>query len=150
MKKNILLIIFIIAVFYQWSITKDSSTDFIENQVQTSSDNKTENIVERAYKNRRSDVQITGSGIVIKLLRDDNKGSRHQKFLLRLLSGHTLLIAHNIDLAPRINTISNGDQVDFYGEYEWNNKGGVIHWTHHDPNGKHIDGWLKHKGKTYQ
>lgn len=150
MKKNILLIIFIIAVFYQWSITKDSSTDFIENQVQTSSDNKTENIVESAYKNRRSDVQITGSGIVIKLLRDDNKGSRHQKFLLRLLSGHTLLIAHNIDLAPRINTISNGDQVDFYGEYEWNNKGGVIHWTHHDPNGKHIDGWLKHKGKTYQ
>ncbi|WP_312209082.1 DUF3465 domain-containing protein, partial [Acinetobacter variabilis] len=27
---------------------------------------------------------------------------------------------------------------------------GVIHWTHHDPSNKHISGWLKHQGKTYQ
>ena len=106
--------------------------------------------LKRAYENRLSNVQVQGSGTVIRILKDDNEGSRHQKFILRLSSGQTLLIAHNIDLAPRINSISNGDVVQFYGEYEWNNKGGVVHWTHRDPRGRHVGGWLKHKGKTYQ
>ena len=103
-----------------------------------------------AYKKQQSNVQVKGSGKVVRILGDDNKGSRHQKFILRISSGKTILIAHNIDLAPRINSISVGDQVRFYGEYEWNNKGGVVHWTHKDPNGYHIGGWLKHKGKTYE
>ena len=103
-----------------------------------------------AYKNHQSNVQAQDSGIVVRILNDDNQGSRHQKFILRLSTGITILIAHNIDLAPRINLISKGDTVQFYGEYEWNKKGGVVHWTHKDPNGHHVDGWLKHKGKTYQ
>jgi molybdopterin converting factor small subunit len=106
--------------------------------------------IQYAYNNHKSDVQVQDVGTVIRILSDDNKGSRHQKFLLKLSSGQTILIAHNIDLAPRINSISNGDQVQFHGEYEWNKKGGVVHWTHKDPNGYHVGGWLKHKGKTYQ
>lgn len=104
----------------------------------------------QAYQNQQSDVQVEGRGRVASLLKDDNKGSRHQRFLLALPSGQTLLIAHNIDLAPRIDTLKVGDTVAFYGEYEWNNKGGVVHWTHHDPKGRHPDGWLKHNGKRYQ
>ena len=107
-------------------------------------------ILQDAYNNHKSDVQVQGVGTVVRILSDDNKGSRHQKFILKLSSGQTILIAHNIDLAPRINAISNGDQVQFYGEYEWNKKGGVVHWTHKDPNGYHVGGWLKHKGKTYE
>jgi len=107
-------------------------------------------LLRQAYDNRQSDLQVEGDGVVIKILPDDNKGSRHQRFILKLSSGQTLLIAHNIDLAPRINRLSGGDKVAFYGEYEWNEKGGVLHWTHHDPNGRHIDGWLRHEGKTYQ
>jgi len=103
-----------------------------------------------AYENHQSNVQVKGSGTVIRILKDNNKGSRHQKFILKLSSGQTILIAHNIDLAPRINSISNGDMIQFYGEYEWNNKGGVVHWTHRDPNGHHVGGWLKHNGSTYQ
>ncbi|MCW8947876.1 MAG: DUF3465 domain-containing protein, partial [Sedimenticola sp.] len=80
----------------------------------------------------------------------DNKGSRHQKFLLQVSSNQTLLISHNIDLAPRIQSIRKGDTVEFNGEYEWNAKGGVVHWTHQDPNGRHVDGWLKHNGQRYQ
>ena len=84
------------------------------------------------------------------ILSDDNDGSRHQRFILRLDSGQTLLIAHNIDLAPRVSSLSEGDGIAFYGVYEWNPKGGVIHWTHHDPNNHHVTGWLQHNGKTYQ
>lgn len=105
---------------------------------------------ETAFAQQQSDVQIQGTGQVIKVLADDTKGSAHQRFILRLASGQTLLIAHNIDLAPRIAGLQVGDQVSFYGEYEWNAKGGVVHWTHHDPNGRHLGGWLKHQGRTYQ
>jgi len=94
--------------------------------------------------------QIRGSGSVVRILSDDNAGSRHQRFIIRLASGQTLLVAHNIDLAPRIDGIAVNDRVDFYGEYEWNSQGGVVHWTHHDPAGRHTDGWLRSKGRTYQ
>lgn len=103
-----------------------------------------------AYQNHRSDIQIQVTAIVSKLLADDNRGSRHQRFIVRLNSGQTLLVAHNIDLAPRINDLSEGDSVELYGEYEWSNKGGVMHWTHRDPGGRHVAGWIKHKGQTYQ
>jgi hypothetical protein len=106
--------------------------------------------LEQAYENRQSDLQVRGSGTVTRILSDDNKGSRHQRFILKLPSGQTLLIAHNIDIAPRIPSLSKGERIEFYGEYEWNNKGGVIHWTHRDPDGKHPGGWLKHRGRTYQ
>lgn len=106
--------------------------------------------IQVAYENRQSDVQVEGAGRVVKVLPDDNEGSRHQKFILALASGQTILIAHNIDLAPRIRDLREGDSVSFYGEYEWNERGGVVHWTHHDPQGRHVDGWLKHDGKTFQ
>ncbi len=102
------------------------------------------------FENHKSNVQVRGTGIVVRTLRDDTSGSRHQKFILKLPSGQTLLISHNIDLAPRISSLRKGDTVSFYGEYEWNTKGGVVHWTHNDPSGYHINGWLKHNGSTYQ
>jgi len=103
-----------------------------------------------AFEQKKSGVQTKGIGIVTRILADDREGSRHQRFILRLDSGQTLLIAHNIDLAPRISSISVGDSVEFNGEYEWTSRGGVIHWTHHDPNGRHVAGWLRHQGRLYQ
>jgi len=107
-------------------------------------------VLAAAYKNHKSDFQIQGRGFVIKQLADDNKGSRHQRILIRLASGQTLLIAHNIDLAPRVKALKEQDVIEFYGEYEWNKKGGVVHWTHRDPKNNHAHGWLRHQGKTYQ
>ena len=103
-----------------------------------------------AYQAQLSDIQVSGSGKVSRILSDDNKGSRHQRFILNLSSGQTILVAHNIDLAPKINTLQQGDTVQFFGEYEWNAKGGVVHWTHHDSGGRHVGGWLKHNGRKYE
>ena len=106
--------------------------------------------IAQAYANRQSNLQVGGEGIVRRILSDDTRGRRHQRFILALASGQTVLVAHNIDIAPRIEGLRQGDTVAFYGEYEWNEKGGVIHWTHRDPDGRHADGWLKHNGVTYQ
>lgn len=104
----------------------------------------------QAFAEYESDLQIEGMGTVTRLLSDDNDGSRHQRFIVELKTGQTILIAHNIDLAPRISSLEVGDEVEFFGEYEWNSKGGTIHWTHHDPNRRHTAGWIKHEGRTYQ
>uniref|UniRef100_UPI0013C431E1 DUF3465 domain-containing protein n=1 Tax=Vibrio cholerae TaxID=666 RepID=UPI0013C431E1 len=58
-------------------------------------------VLQQAYQSQQSDLQVQGFGQVVKVLPDDNDGSRHQKFILKLNSGQTLLVAHNIDLAPR-------------------------------------------------
>ncbi|RLZ09322.1 DUF3465 domain-containing protein [Acinetobacter sp. 2JN-4] len=104
----------------------------------------------QAFQQQRSKLQVRSQGTVKAILSDDNDGSRHQRMILELDNGLTVLIAHNIDLAPRIEGLQKGEIVEFYGVYEYNNKGGVIHWTHHDPRRKHIDGWLKYKGSMYQ
>lgn len=130
--KKLSALIFASLIFFQWVSFAQASA------------------IQDAFNHHKSNIQVQGIGTVIAILPDDNKGSRHQKFILKLSTGQTILIAHNIDLAARVNSIANGDQVQFYGEYEWNKKGGVVHWTHKDPNGYHVSGWLKHKGKIYQ
>jgi hypothetical protein len=109
-----------------------------------------DDVIAGAFRDNASGIQVSGIGLAIKILPDDNDGSRHQRFILKLPSGQTLLVAHNIDLAPRIESLRQGDSVEFNGVYEWNSKGGIIHWTHHDPEGRHEAGWLRHNGKSYQ
>jgi len=104
----------------------------------------------RAFTSGASNVQVEGEGRVTRVLPDDLNGSRHQRFVVRLASGQTLLVTHNIDIAPRIDGLKEGDSVLFKGEYVWNEEGGVIHWTHHDPEGRHVAGWVKHNGKTFK
>ena len=106
--------------------------------------------VDDLYKSQTSHVQTEDKGVVVKVLKDDTKGLKHQKFLVKVASGQTVLFAHNLDLAPRVEDIKAGDEVGFRGEYIYNPKGGVVHWTHHDPSGKHFPGWIKHNGHTYE
>ena len=143
MKKLIPIIALVIAVYIGWSQFNHSNDTAGFKEPGASA-------LSTALDEHRSGVQAEGNGIVIKILPDDNDGNRHQRFILKLPSGQTLLIAHNIDLAPRLSTLKKGDVVEFNGEYEWNSKGGVIHWTHHDPSGRHVPGWLKHNGQMYQ
>lgn len=106
--------------------------------------------LEAAIQAQATDVPVQGHGIVVKLLPDDTQGSRHQRFIVRVPSGGTVLIAHNIDLAGRVAPLQEGDVVDFSGEYAWNPKGGVVHWTHHDPGGHHAAGWIRRGSITFQ
>jgi len=107
-------------------------------------------VLRQLFESQTSDVQVQGQRTVTRLLADDLEGSRHQRFILQLASGQTLLMAHNIDLAPRLNGLKEGDKVAFYGEYIYSELGGTIHWTHHDPAGKHVTGWLEWQGQRYQ
>ena len=91
---------------------------------------------------------IEDTGFLVRLLSDDDDGSRHQRFVLRLKGGQTLLIAHNTDLAPRI-PLGLGDRVRFRGMYEWNDLGGLVHWTHHDPHGVEDGGFVRYRRRTY-
>jgi hypothetical protein len=106
--------------------------------------------ISTAYERRESNVQVEGAGVVVRVLSDDNDGSKHQRFIVELASGQTVLISHNIDLAPRVAPLASGDRVQFSGEYEWNNKGGVVHWTHHDPAGRRPGGWIRRGGETFR
>jgi hypothetical protein len=146
MKKLVLVAVVLAAVYFG-----GVESGFIPRQQHAdSSSGAADQVLAAAFENRQSNIQVQGSGRVSKVLADDNKGSRHQRFIVQLASGQSLLVAHNIDLAPRVPSIEVGDLVQFNGEYEWNERGGVIHWTHHDPQGVHEAGWIKHEGQTYQ
>lgn len=132
------------------SITTNASSNSATISVQGLGDSPNVAVIANAFANKLSNIQVESVGKVTKLLADDLVGGRHQRFIVQLSNGQTLLIAHNIDIAPRIDTLKTNDIVAFYGEYEWNSEGGVIHWTHHDPSGSHIAGWLKHNNVIYQ
>lgn len=104
-----------------------------------------------AFKDQRSDVMIDNvSGTVEAVLPDDNEGSRHQRFIIRVSRNQTVLVVHNIDMAARISGLMKGDRVNVKGEYEWNDRGGLIHWTHKDPRSSHEDGWIEYNRVRYE
>jgi len=158
-KKNLSIggvIILLIAAYFGLDLSghkQNQSPSSVMPEVQhteTTLSNAGIDTIKAAYEQRQSNVQVQGSGRVKAILRDDNDGSRHQKFILVLKNGLSILVAHNIDLAPKIPNLKKGDVVEFYGEYEYNPKGGVLHWTHRDPQNRHESGWLKHDGQIYQ
>lgn len=140
-------------IFYEYAGNSGNDlpsveTQAAENSARTNSvTNQTQ--VEKLFSQHQSDTIVEVTGEVISLLPDDNEGSRHQKFIIKLHSGHTLLVSHNIDLAPRVQSLQRRDSVTIKGEYEWSARGGVVHWTHHDPSGRHEAGWIEHQGKRY-
>lgn len=156
MKKLLLALVILIGAglydFVNKQLTGSSSsnqTPITADAPKNTSQNQSNALLEKirdAAVNQRSGWWLETEGVVIKNLKDDTKGHQHQKFLLKLAPDITLLVAHNIDLAPRAN-IKKGDKIKIRGRYEWNNRGGVIHWTHHDPKGRKEGGWIYANGK---
>ena len=137
------LLVIIGLVAYQYFYPQDT-----ELQAPDSAEHA-DNVVKAAFDAKRSRVWLETQGRVTRILSDDNEGSRHQRFILEVGDGHTVLVAHNIDLANRV-PLSQGDTVDLRGRFEWNDRGGVIHWTHHDPNGSQVGGWIRRNGEMYK
>ena len=103
----------------------------------------------KAFREKRSGVWVQSEGEIVHLLPDDRRPPRHQLFLVELAGGHTIKISHNVDLAPKA-PVRKGTRIRFRGRFEHNSKGGVVHWTHHDPKGRKAGGWLEYEGKTYK
>ncbi|MEM8782714.1 MAG: DUF3465 domain-containing protein [Planctomycetota bacterium] len=114
------------------------------------SDTRGRHFITDLQNNGAADTPVTASGTIVKVLPDDNEGSRHQRFLVELSDGHVIKVSHNIDLAPRIPNPREGDTLEFKGDFEANELGGVVHWTHHDPRGRHEPGYLIHDGQKYE
>ncbi len=103
----------------------------------------------QAQQEHLQKVQVTFSARVKKLLKDDLVGEQHQKFLVILSNGTTVLVAHNISMAPRV-PLQAGDTVTLSGEFIWNKKGGVLHWTHKSDTVNHQSGWIEYAGQRYE
>lgn len=141
-KKQLATIVVVaIVAIYQYFQNEQASVESPDQQSNNSSDIS-------QIENWRSGQWVQLDATVSRLLSDDNEGSRHQRFIIKLANRKTLLVAHNIDLAKRID-LRKGDKVSIRGRYEPNNRGGVVHWTHHDPRGG-SGGWIEYNGKRIQ
>lgn len=104
----------------------------------------------RAQFDKRDDgAWVEGGGVVTRLLSDDQDVERHQRFVVDLRNGQTVLVAHNVDVATRV-PLGLGDRVSFRGVYEWNGRGGLVHWTHADPLGQESGGYIEYRRSRYR
>lgn len=97
-----------------------------------------------------SHSQVQGEGEVVVILGDSVTNTTPQKFMVRMSSGKMLLIEHNTEVAPPVESLELGDEVVFCGEYTYDIDGDVVRWTHKDPAARHVAGWIRHNGRTYQ
>jgi len=148
------LVILLIVLALGWWLEKDKpdgapETGTPAGKTNDAREGPANGTIEALFRQKRSKVWVESGGKIVHLLPDDRRPPRHQLCLVELTSGLTLKISHNVDLAPKL-PWHKGDRLDFRGRYEWNEKGGVVHWTHADPGGRHAGGWLRLAGKTYR
>src|ERR1700682_1249954 len=102
------------------------------------------------FHNHQSSVEETADATVVRLRADSTRSTdTHERFIIKLSSGDlTIEVEHNISIAARA-PVKEGDHVIVHGEYIWNSQGGLIHFTHHDPQGTHEGGYIQAGGTTY-
>lgn len=105
-----------------------------------------------AYSAGRSHVEVALDGTVTRLLGTaPGRVSPHEGFLMRLASGCDLIVRveANTDFTGAI-PLALGQRVSVKGEYEYYPRGGVVHWTHRDPRGRHEGGYIETAGHLYE
>lgn len=112
---------------------------------ETASDSE---LVQAVNERRREDFVEGGSLVVVKILPDDTNGLEHQKWVVRLSNGELMQAVYNLDMCPRV-PLRVGDVIAMGGQFIWTNKGGLLHWLHHDPRGRRPDGYVFVNGNYY-
>jgi hypothetical protein len=105
-----------------------------------------------AYHAGRSRVEVVADGSVTRVFGvRSGRTSPHEGFLLALASGCTLVVRveANTDFTGTF-PLARGERVAVKGEYEFYPLGGVIHWTHRDPRGRHEGGYIEAAGQRYE
>jgi hypothetical protein len=72
----------------------------------------------------------------------------HEAFEAQTTAG-PVRIVDNVTIAQPVR-VRPGDAIQVRGQLE--PKPGampVVHWTHHDPSGRHIDGFIRFQGRVY-
>ncbi len=72
----------------------------------------------------------------------------HEAFEVKTAAGPVQII-DNVGLAPRI-PVQPGDAITVRGEMVHDpGKPPIVHWTHHDPQHQHPDGFIELQGRLY-
>ncbi|MDE2483427.1 MAG: DUF3465 domain-containing protein [bacterium] len=104
------------------------------------------------YGTQRSGDEVIATGHVIDVLGERaGRSGEHEGYLVKLDGNCDLLvkvetnttITGPIALRPK-------ERVVVKGVYIYNPLGGLIHWTHHDPRGRHVGGYVTAGGTSYQ
>ena len=106
-------------------------------------------VAAKAFYEQRTGMMVEVSGQVVRVLDAERSDSGFQWFQMRTPNGQHFLVGHSNGISGSIPLRSRED-VTVRGEYEPNDLGGVLHWTHHDPNGDHPGGWIEVDGKLYR
>ena len=85
---------------------------------------------------------------VVQVLPDEVSANQHQKWMVKLANGRTLLCVYNIDITQRV-PIQVGDTVSMGGQYIFTHAGGLIHWLHADPRAERPNGYVDLNGTRY-
>lgn len=104
------------------------------------------------YASGSGGVEVIGHGTVLAVLGSrDGPSGEHEGFLLKLDQECDLMlrVETNIDITGPV-PLQTGETVTVKGQFEDDASGGVIHWTHHDPRGRHVGGYVEAGGKLYQ
>jgi len=106
-----------------------------------------------AWRAGRSHIEVTASGSVARILGErPGPSGVHEGFLLHLRGsegrGLTVRVEDNVDLTGPI-PMRTGDDVTVRGEYIYDPRGGLIHYTHRDPRNRHPGGFVRVNGRLY-
>lgn len=94
-----------------------------------------------------SHAEVVLDGRVLRVLGTrDSRSGMHEGFIIES-GGTPLKVEDNTDLTGPI-PLSRGEAVSLRGQYECDDA--VIHWTHRDPRGRHLDGYVIAGGRTYR
>ena len=93
-----------------------------------------------------TEVYIPQATVVRVIGERAGRSGEHEGFIIRT-SVRTFKVEDNVNITGPI-PLHRGDVVSLLGQLECDDF--VIHWTHHDPRGRHVGGYIEVHGNRYQ